>query len=593
MTPLSPQYQEILKRELAAQYVKHLPPLIPNKKSATENADKQVNRALSAFLLQSALNVSVNNAARAVVDDFVDNGIDALYYDTKTETIHLVQAKLKASEEFHQDEAQAFCAGIRLIAQQEYSSFNQNFLNRQAAIEVAMANAEHIQLWIVYTGGRVSNAAKNTIQHLLDDDSFVESGRLVKTVNYFGPDEIAAELLKINSYKPVNTDLFLTNDAHIKEPRITWYGIVDVSDLVVLHEEYGKALYERNIRYYLGSGKSEVNRDIQKTLEADPGAFFYLNNGVTALCTHISEKDKKANKRRLKVRGLSIVNGAQTVASAAEAMAQEEPPNIRQAKVMLTLIQVTADGTFGPRVTRARNSQNPVSVGNFASQDPVQERLRQELKGLGIEYHYRPEALAIGTANSLLLSEAVTALAWLQPDPRYAVWLKSGKVDLYDTNTESYKALFNDALTGTKLANAVFYSRAVLKLIKGADQSSSGIERLVYRHGAHAIGWSYLKRLSNRIDAFTPIEPDTIPTLISASFDTHRQIAFDQYERLFGGPLAFFKNQTNTTPYLVKVMIQSYNLQENSAIPALSVAQPKELFPVRLFNFLSQNAQKV
>ncbi|MBK7052031.1 MAG: AIPR family protein [Rhodoferax sp.] len=574
MTPLSPQYQEILKRELAAQYVKHLPSLVPNKKSAADNADKQVNRALSAFLLQSALNVSVSTAARAVVDDFVDNGIDALYYESKTETIHLVQAKLKASEEFHQDEAQAFCAGIRLIAQQEYSSFNQNFLNRQAAIEAAMANAEHIQLWIVYTGGRVSNAAKNTIQHLLDDDSFVESGRLVKTVNYFGPDEIAAELLKRNSYEPVNTDLFLANDVHIKVPRITWYGMVDVSDLVALHKDKGKALYERNIRYYLGSEKSDVNRDIQRTLETDPGAFFYLNNGVTALCSDIRAKDKKANRRRLKVIGLSIVNGAQTVASAAEVMAQDEPPNIQLAKVMLTLIQVNADGTFGPRVTRARNSQNPVSVGNFASQDPVQERLRQELKGLGIEYHYRPEALAVAAPNSLLLSEAVIALAWLQADPRYAVWLKSGKVDLYDTNAEGYKALFRN-LTWPQLANAVYYSRAVLKLIKSADQSSSGIERLVYRHGAHAIGWSYLKRLRNRIDASSPIEPRTIPAVISASFDTHRQIAFDQYNSLFGGPLAFFKNQTDTTPYLVKVMIQSYDLQDHPAIPALRVAKPR------------------
>jgi hypothetical protein len=593
VTTLSPQYQEILKRELATQYVKYLPPLIPNKKTSAQNDEKQVNRALSAFLLNTVLDITSKSAARAVVDDFNDNGIDALYYDEKSETIHLIQSKLKASEEFQQEEAQAFCAGIRLLGQQDYASFNQNFINRQVDIEAAMGSAEHIQLWIAYTGGRVSDAAKKTIQHLLDDDSFVEKDRLVKSVNYFGPEDISAELLKRNSYRPVNTEILLANDVQIKEPRVTWYGMVDVSDLVELHQTHGKALYEKNVRYYLGSGKSEVNKDIQKTLVADPGAFFYLNNGVTALCADIYAKDRKVNRRRLKVRGFSIVNGAQTVASAAEAMDQEPPPNIRLAKVMLTLIQVNTDGSFGPRVTRARNSQNPVSIGNFASQDPVQERLRQELNGLGIEYHYRPEAMATATDSNILLSEAVVALAWLLNDPRHPVWLKSGKVDLFDSANDSYKSIFTAELTGTRLANAVFYARSILKLIKSADQSSAGNERLVYRHGAHAIGWSYFKRLKDRINAPAIVAPATIPAVISASFDEHRQIVFDQYKSLFKGPLAFFKSQTDTTPYLAEVMKHSYELNAHPAIPTLSVSQPKELFPERLFNFLAQNAKKV
>ena len=593
MPALTPQYIDILKRELTAQYIQHLPPLVPNKKPAAENAEKQVNRALSAFLLHTVLDVSVVKAAKSVVDDFHDNGIDAIYYDAKSETIHLIQSKLKASEEFQQDEAQAFCAGVRLFGQQEFSSFNQNVLNRQSAIDTAISNADHIQLWIAYTGGRVSDAAKSTLKNLLDDHSFVENGRLVKTINYFGPDEISAELLKRNSYSPVNADVFLTNEMHVKEPRVTWYGMVSVDELVEMHKLHGKALYEKNIRYYLGSDKSDVNKNIQKTLETDPSAFFYLNNGVTALCSDIKEKDKKLNKRRLKVRGLSIVNGAQTVASAAELMSRVSPPDIKKAKVMLTLIQVNADGTFGPRVTRARNTQNPVSVGNFASQDPVQERLRQELKGLGIEYHYRPEAEATASNVSVLLNEAVIALAWLQSDPRYPVWLKSGRGDLFDTSADSYKALFDASLTGTQLANAVVYSRAVLKLIKSADQSSSGTERLIYRHGMHAIGWSYLKRLRERINAPAIENPASVPGLISASFDLHRQTAFDQYKSLFKGPLAFFKSQTDTTPYLAEVMMHSYDLKQHQAIPALSVAQPKELYPERLFTFLAQNAKKV
>ena len=53
---------------------------------------------------------------------------------------------------------------------------------------------------------------------------------------------------------------------------------------MALHEQHGKALYERNIRYFLGSSKSDVNKAIKSTPSDRPEEFFYLNNGVTAVC---------------------------------------------------------------------------------------------------------------------------------------------------------------------------------------------------------------------------------------------------------------------------------------------------------------------
>src|SRR3546814_19393323 len=64
---------------------------------------------------------------------------------------------------------------------------------------------------------------------------------------------------------------------------------------------------------------------------------------------------------------------SQTVASAAEFVAQHPGKNIDDAKVMLTLIKAPADGPFGKRVTKARNHQNPVQTANFASLDENQE----------------------------------------------------------------------------------------------------------------------------------------------------------------------------------------------------------------------------
>lgn len=596
MAALSDEYMEILKRELATHYVPHLPQQIPSTNSAEQQAQKQLSRALGAFLLTAICDLDAKSAASAVLDDFQDNGIDAVYFDAKSDTLHVVQGKLKAGQEFKQADAQSFCIGARRLFQQDFDSFNTHVKTRQTELENSLATASVIKLWIVYVGPGVSGVAQAALTDFIADESHGESERLDANVGYFGPDDLERELRRRHSYKPVNAEIRLMHASKVSEPRVTWYGIAHVADLVSFHNQHSKALYEKNIRYYLGNGRSEINKQIQDTLVNDPEAFLYLNNGITALCSEITAKEQKQGRRRLKVLGLSIVNGAQTVAATAEALGAKPDTDISKARVMVTLIQAPADGAFGPRVTRARNSQNPVSVSNFASQDPIQERLRQELSALGITYHFRPEASATPTSGSILLEEALRALAWMQPDVRYPVWLKSGKGDVNNPESSAYKQLFSEDMRGAHLANAVFFSRKILDLLKQADRGANGVERLVYRHGLHAFGWSYLKRLRTRVLVPSIVDPSTIPSLISKSFDEQRQNAADAFlgVQVGKGPLAFFKSQADTTPFLVQLMIKSYGLSGHQAISALDSSDAKEVSPrQKLFSFLSQNAPQI
>ena len=167
-----------------------------------------------------------------------------------------------------------------------------------------------------------------------------------------------------------------------------------------------------------------MNQAIHATLRDEPASFFYLNNGVTAVCDLIDPKGDRKGAKKFIVRGLSIINGAQTIASAAEFAARHPGSDINDAKVMLTLIKAPADRPFGKLVTKARNHQNPVQLANFTALDETQERLRQEIAHLGLDYRYRSEAAGTGT-EILTLEEALRALASLQNDARYAVWLKS------------------------------------------------------------------------------------------------------------------------------------------------------------------------
>jgi hypothetical protein len=104
-----------------------------------------------------------------VVDDFQDRGLDAIYYHAPKETLYLLQTKLKASEQFKQDEAQAFCDGVRTLLRQDFAAFNAHVQRRQAEIEGALGACSHIQLVVPYTGDGVTRPAIEALDALLDD----------------------------------------------------------------------------------------------------------------------------------------------------------------------------------------------------------------------------------------------------------------------------------------------------------------------------------------------------------------------------------------------------------------------------------------
>lgn len=597
MPALEPQYMTILKKVLAERFVPSLPPLLATKKSAEDQKAKQLSRAFSAFVLNKLLDITPQAAAASVVDDFNDKGIDAIHYDASTETLYLLQTKLKESEQFKQEDALPFCEGIRLLLKQDFPSFNANVQRRKAEIEDALDTCSHIQLVVPYTGEGISKTASDALQALLDDEDLDEE-RLCKQVTYYVASDITRDLFAEQAYQPVHADISLQKYEKVEEPRPTYYGVTRLGDLVALHQRYGKALYERNIRYFLGSAKSDVNKSIKTTLLDTPADFFYLNNGVTAVCDLIDPKSNKGGFKKFKVRGLSIINGAQTVASAAEFVRQYPGKNIDDAKVMFTLIQAPADGVFGQRVTKARNHQNPVQSTNFTSLDQNQERLRQEIAHLGFTYHYRPEAAVTGE-DAITLDEALKALALQNSDPRYTVWLKTEATRLATVDSAEYQSLFSEQLSGVALVCAVHCHRAIRSLVIDYEQRAPlrSQERLVYRHGGNVITSVMLKRLRKRINSANVIEPDGLLQLISAELDALRETSAELFSRhATNGPLSFFRNQTNVIPYMAEVMEIHFNLSADPAVQELRARnrEDKDGYPrKRLIDYLVSRAPQL
>jgi len=261
------------------------------------------------------------------------------------------------------------------------------------------------------------------------------------------------------------------------------------------------------------------------------------------------------------------------------------------------LIKAQSDGDFGKAVTRARNHQNQVSLSNFAALDDEQERLRREASYLGFHYRYKAEVPDTQVDRARIgLDEAAQALAMLQVDPRYVVWLKKEPAQLLDTQSDQYKALFSASVTSFQLINAVVVNRYVQRRMQEEARTATGAERLIYKHGNYAVAWVIAKRLKSAINSSAVIDGATLEIKLSAIFDQLRLTHLNHTTAATNlrGPLALFRNQTHTVPLLEKVMIENYDLSTDLAIPSKrSQHKAGQLYPEALFNYLVSKAPQI
>lgn len=601
MAALAPNFLNILRDKLGKDFVPHLPELLDKKPPQEEQDKKQLSRAFSAFALHKMLDIGIALSAKSVVDDFDDNGIDAIYYASTKKTLYLVQTKFREREQFSEEDAIKFRNGVELLLDQKYKRFNANVQLREDELDNAFDEADHIQLVIAYIGAGVSEHAKTALKELTEAEDHHESSRITSQVEEYGPERVEADLLAEQSIGVVNDSLNLSKWQHLGGHPDTHIGIALISDLVDLHNKHQKALYERNIRYFLGTRTSDVNKSIQETLRTAPNEFFYLNNGITALADLIEQPRGTRATKRLRLRGLSVINGAQTISSSADFVAQNPDCDISTAKVLVTIIKADSEGKFGRSVTRARNHQNPVSTGNFASLDPRQENLRRELSYLGFSYHYRPEATPVNaerSPNTITIEQAMKALALFEADPRYAFWLKNEVVRFQNADSPEYKTLFSASSSGAQLANKVLFFRFVRDVLAANSAATRGAEGLFYQHGIFVVASVLAKVCRKLLTGHEVMDATRLNALLSPTLDQYRQLCWEQAESQVGqgrSVLAFFKSQGNTIRLLDKCMAIAYGLDEADEYKAVKgVAQKKEDFPLeRVFRYLTSKAPQI
>ncbi|MCU0390610.1 MAG: AIPR family protein [Thermoflexibacter sp.] len=193
----------------------------------------------------------------------------------------------------------------------------------------------------------------------------------------YSPEEVEIEI-DIERFK--NGD----NGKQVKRDLIEFEGrtkayifILKPKTIHGLFKKYKFNLFFKNVRNPLY--KSIYNQNIVNTLKNKPDAFWFFNNGVTAITKAMPEIGQRAEK--VKINGLQVINGAQTVFSIYEAY---ENASKLERKIMDTDARITmrlirsSDEDFSAEITRYTNSQNPMEDRDFVANDDIQQHLQNE-----------------------------------------------------------------------------------------------------------------------------------------------------------------------------------------------------------------------
>lgn len=146
------------------------------------------------------------------------------------------------------------------------------------------------------------------------------------------------------------------------------YLVIMPGDLIFqLYEEFGARLFEFNVRSFL-QAKGKVNKGLRDTLRNESERFLAYNNGITATADEIEAGLFMGEMTISRIRGLQIVNGAQTTASIHRAKKLEKIDISKVALAMkLTLVEPAKLTEFVPLIARYSNTQNVIQVSDLSA----------------------------------------------------------------------------------------------------------------------------------------------------------------------------------------------------------------------------------
>ncbi|CEF42175.1 hypothetical protein ASN_2921 [Acetobacter senegalensis] len=427
--------------------------------------------ALFAMALKFGYDDLVTIGADAVVDGPDDKGCDAVYVDFDLRIAIIAQSYYaeRLNAQARDGKAATLRQAASWLLEVEIGQVPDRLKASAELLRSAVQDGsiDRVYVWFVHNCPSSINVSREMKAIQQTVNAILSSQYKEKSISVIG-EEISTDNLE-KLYTDTSTPILVTDNIIFNSVPGLFFEEEDWKYLVIpisvkklrdLYKKYNTNLFSANVRDFLGvkAGDSNINYQMQKTLEESPNNFFIYNNGLTILTHKIEQIREGDGKTKVIVSGISIVNGAQTTGTIGTS--DNEPSD--DSYVLARFISTNNEDLISD-VVRYNNSQNAVTASDFRSTDPIQRRLVGEMKAIpDAEYDGGRRggiSAAIKRRPKLLPSYSVgQALASLHGAPTIAYNEKSA---IWSRDV-LYSRFFNDQLT----AKHIVFAYALLRCVE-------------------------------------------------------------------------------------------------------------------------------
>ena len=468
-----------------------------------------LSRALAALAAQYLTGCDAARAAASVIDGYDDGGYDVVMVNDVPPHLWLVQSKWSdaGTASLSLGDPGKMRTGLDQMLNGEFEKFNGRFQAMAGEVD-AIISDPNVRITIVIAqmgASALTSRVKDAFDRLLRD---LNGNDQMVNLEVLGLTEFHKMVRAGVAAPRIDLDVSLESPAMITMPYRVYHGALPAEVVADWYQQYGHRMFDQNLRKALGV--TSINKGMIDTLLEAPESFLYFNNGITLLCESI---DRSARQRMrpdapadLRLTGVSVVNGAQTVACIHEAIRLDGSIAAR-ARVWARIISLeSCPEGFGADVTRATNTQNQISRRDYVALDDTQTRLKYDFRlSLQKDYVIKRGEEDPEPSEGCSVADAAVALACAHPSPEFAVRARNDADVLYERGLQgAYSALFPEDVQAHRVWRAVQLLRRVRETLSAVGLEVVGRAGQIAKQGdlliAHIVAQRIGQRELNNLD---------------------------------------------------------------------------------------------
>ena len=317
-----------------------------------------------AWYLRNIHNLDTFEAKACITDGAGDKQIDAVYIDDQSSTIYIIQGKFYKGDTVDAEplrEVTSSWIQIKDLAKLQEAA-NEKLQAKINEIATALEDDYEVCFELIITSS-LTDYAKSDLAAFQAE--LAESETLSANLVLVDDETLQARYDEaLNRNRPYINYEFSIEKGKYMEMLIgatrAVIAAIPLKECIKIPGIKDGTLFRKNVRQSLGTG-NKVNKGIARTLRNNPEEFFFLHNGITAICSSI-----KIVNGTMSVKELNVVNGCQSLSTIFNC--SESVRNVSDAYIMFRFYEIS-NAERADEISTCTNSQSAVKARDLRSND--------------------------------------------------------------------------------------------------------------------------------------------------------------------------------------------------------------------------------